>query len=533
MSLEQAKKQKGPFSRFYFGDMPDWFYIVNNVPAYFSTAHNLENAILEFENGHQKAIVIPIIGPVCSGKTTISMLASASIAKTHNNIYGFSGIDGIDIEKTWDVVKDLKGLVLILIDSSSEYFYAINELIDRVLNRPTSCKLCFLIEERSIHFDRNKRHLFRVPADNQHIINIENMNIENAEILYDKAIELGIKFEKMEGQNREASIKQIIDFDDGYKGDLLATLYELSYRNSYHEKLTEEYQEIKESIAISLYLTISIVTASRLSLPINYLAEVHGISINNLAKIFQGELKGKIYSNSTSLTISARHHAIAEFHIENNFGKEQIKDCIINLMKCVARKFTIADIKKHPISYKIYSKILSYHYLTETIFKGKAQYNLIHEIYSTCQSLFSKDGVFWLQYGRFLERDGDINNAVHCFRKGLLLYDSFQIRHALGQILLKRYRIVGNDNDDFTEGLTLLRNEIDSRGETDPYPYAALGNELIKICNSPKTDNTTLELSIKELKELVNKGVNIHKNDKPFMNMLHRYIKLSKNIQIS
>ena len=532
-SLENAKKQKGPFSRFYFGDMPDWFYIANNVPAYFSTASVLEAEILEFEKSDKRAIIIPILGPLCSGKTTISMIVAASLAKTHNNIYKFSGIDGIDIGKTWNVVKDLKGLVLIFIDSSSEYFYAINEIIDNVLTLPTSCKLCFLIEERSIHFDRNKRHLFKIPQENQKIINIGNLNKANAETLYDKALDLGIKFEKMEGQNREQSVNQIIDFESGYKGDLLATLYELSYRNSYHEKLAEEYQEIIDLSAKTIYQTISIVTASRLSIPINYLAEVHGFSINNLAKLLKGELKGKTYSNYTSMTISARHHAIAEFHIENSFKKEELKDCIIELMKCVATKFSIGDIKKHPISYKIYSKILSFHYLTEIIFKNKDQYHFIHEIYSTCQSLFSKDGIFWLQYGRFLERDKDINNAVHCFKKGLNLYDSFQIRHALGQILLKRFRVLNYDIDDFHEGLSLLRNEIDSRGETDAYPYTALGNELIKICHSPKTDTKTLEFCIGELKEIVNRGVNIHKKDQYFMKMLGRYIKLKENIQIS
>lgn len=529
VSLDEARKRKGPYSRFYLGDIPDWFYITNQVPATFKASKQLENCILEFEKSTRKALVIAVLGALGSGKTTTAMSASALLARTHNNIYMFSGDDGIDINHTWNVIKDMKGLVLIFIDAASTYFYAINDLIEKALNHPTSCKLCFLVEERTIHFERNRRHFFKIPKANQEIIEIRELNKEDAGALYDKSKELGINFEKLEGKTRDESIDQIINSDDGYKGDLLATLYELSFRKSYKEKLSEEYYEINEASAKSIYQTISLVTASRLSIPINYLAEAHSLSINSLAKILQGELQSKIHFNGSSMNVSARHHSIAEFHIDNNFEKDAIKERILKLMECVSKKFTVSDIRKHPISYKIYSKMLSFHYLTETLFKGNNLHHHIHDIYSTCQSYFSHDGVFWLQYGRFLERVGDIDGGLHCFRKGLNLYNSFQIRHALGQLILKKYRTNGCiNNEDYNEGLTLLQNEIDSRGGIDAYPYTALGYELLKIIDTNQHEKHHTDT----LKSLINRGLNIHKDDKIFMEMVKKFMNTKEGVQI-
>ena len=538
LEISKAKNKRGVFSRFYFGDLPDWFYIAHNVPATFDIVHKLTREILLFESdSNNKSLVVSIIGPLCSGKTTAAMLICARLAETHTNIYNFCGLDGIDIEKIWNVLKDLKGLVVLLLDASSEYYYAVNELISRVNSRPTACKLCFVLEERTIHFERNQKHLFKIPEDRHKIFKVSALSHSDAEILYEKTIELGITFEKMKNKEKSECIEQIVSFENGYKGDLLATLYELSSRKSYHNQLKEEYSEIYSDEAKNVYQTIALVTASRISIPLNYLAETHGYTINVLAKIIQNELKDKTHSSGSSLTISARHHSIAEFHINNNFEKEPLKNRIIELMliklmHCVGSKFSPEDIKQHPISYKIYNRILSYHYLTEVLFKEKNQYHFIHEIYSVCQNLFSSDGMFWLQYGRFLERDGDINGAIHCLYKGLNLFDSFQTRHALGQMLLKRYRTCGFDENDYQEGLTFLMNEVNLRGEVDPYALTALGNELVKIIQANGVNINKQEDCLLKLKDIVNKGINIHKSDKFFMQMVGRYFELNQKIEI-
>lgn len=527
--LMKVASKKAPFSLFYQGAFPEWFYIRNNVPAAFSSYQQLKNEIIKFEQSDEKAKIIPVIGSLASGKTTTVMLALSDFSKTHNNVYQFSGLDGLDIEPFWNVVKDLKGLVIVFIDASSSYFYAVAEIVKRAIDGRSSCQICFVLEERSIHFDRNIRHFAGVPEKIVSKVTVNNLSREDASLLYDKTLGLGIVFEKLANLKREKAINMLVDFDQGYNGDLLATLYDLSFRKSYHEKLKEEYEEIEEGLAREIFVTISLVTASRLRLPMNYLCEIYSISADNLMTIINTTLKDKVFYRGNSMTLGARHHSIAQFHLENNVNKEELKDKILDLVICMSNKFTVDDIRLHPISYKIYRQVLSYRYLTDDLFKGSLNYEYIREIYSKCQNYFADDGVFWLQYGLFLERDNNLPEAEHCFRKGLALFDSFQLRHALGKLLLKKFRFEGGKkSEDFVEGLKLLMDEIESRGSSDAYPYNSLGSELIKLYESGIQKDFCLE----KLKEIINRGMAAHRTEEVFANMVKRYMAIDKEAEL-
>lgn len=474
----------GPYTRFYFGDMPDWFYISHNVPAKFNTVDSVVRSVLSFKSSNEKANLINIIGSVGSGKTTIALQALSILSQTQDNVYNFMGINGIHIEHLWNVIKDIKGLVVIYIDSAANHFYAVNDVIQRALDNNTGCKLCIITEDRSVQYYRNHRHLYQIPNKIINKIIINTLSRSDASSLLNKADSLGVIYEKLKDLSSEQRINKVVNFDKGYNGDLLATLYDLSSGESYRKKLNDEYQEITSPQARSIYETISLVTACKLPLPLNYLSETENISVSSTMNYLKEDLEGKIHireHGNSMISVTARHYTIAEFHLTKCFTKEKIKDTIIKLMHCMSKKFTIDDIKMHPISYRIYRSTLSYHFLSEQIFSNKDDYKYIHEIYSTCQSLYAHDGVFWLQYGRFLEKDSQVPEALHCFRRGLDLYDSFQIRHALGHLLLKKYRTEGmKEYDEYLEGISWLEGEIKSRA-TDSYSYTSLCSELTKI----------------------------------------------------
>ena len=485
-SINHWSTKTGPFNRFYFGDMPDWFYVSHNVPAKFERVSSILRSTINFKNSDEKIHLINIIGPVGSGKTTSALQALTELSKTEPNIYNFNGINGIQVEYLWDVLKDIKGLTVIYIDAAANHYYAVNEILQRAINSPTGCKLCVITEDRTTQHYRNNRHLYQIPHKNIDRIELKNLSNLDAKSLLIKADELGVSYEKLKHLSENEKIEKLINHDIGYKGDLLATLYDLSSGVSYRNKLNDEYNEIENIQARSIYETISLVTACRLPLPLNYLTEVEGVSINSAIEHIKNELNGKVHLKShsdTLLSVTSRHYSIAEFHLKYCFEKDNIKEHIIKLMQCMSKKFTINDIKKHPISYRIYRNILSYHFLTEQLFTEKNEYALIHDIYSKCQTFFAGDGVFWLQYGRFLEKDGEILEALHCFRRGLDLYDSFQIRHALGHLLLKKYRIDGlKHEEDYREGIAWLDAEINTRG-ADSFPYTSLISELTKLLN--------------------------------------------------
>ena len=424
--IKHWSTKTGPYTRFYFGDIPDWFYISHNVPAMFSYVDKLITTVLSFKNSNDKANLIHIIGSVGSGKTTVALQALSILSRTQENIYNFIGVNGIHVEHLWSVIKDVKGLVVIYIDSAANHFYAVNNIIERALDSNTGCKICVITEDRSTQYYLNNRHLYQIPHKIIHKITLNTLDRDDASKLLEKADSLGVVYEKLKGLNNHKRIEKVISFDEGYKGDLLATLYDLSSGESYRDKLNDEYREILSPEAKSLYEMISLVTACKLPLPLNYLSDSENISVNTAMQYLKKDLDGKVHvreHGKSTIGITARHYTIAEFHLTKCFPKERIKDHI----------------------------------------------------------LYAHDGVFWLQYGRFLEKDKQIPEALHCFRRGLDLYDSFQIRHALGHLLLKKYRTEGmNDEQEYIEGIQWLEGEIKTR-TTDSYSYTTLCSELSKI----------------------------------------------------
>jgi len=496
-SLNHWKTKTGPYTRFYFGDAPDWFYISHEVPAKFSFIRSIKKQILSFYENDEKVKLINIIGSIGSGKTTAAMCSLADIAQTEDNVYNFTGINGIHTDFLWSMLKDFKGVIILYIDNAANHFYAINDILQRVLDNSVNCRLCVITEDRTQQYYRNNRHLYQIPSKHIEKINISTINEPDAKLLLDRSSELGVSYEKLKHLSKHQAINKIVDFDKGYNGDLLATLFDLSSGESYQKKLNDEYEEISEEKAKSIYETISLVTACKLPLPLNYLAEVEDLSISSTLKYLKEDLNGKVHireTNSSEITIQARHNTIAEFHLKNCIKKEDIKLKILSLMECMSTKFQITDIKLHPISYRIYRNILSFHFLTEQIFNKNSLYPMINEIYSSCQKLFSSDGIFWLQYGRFLEKNDNIPDALHCFRRGLDLYDSFQIKHAIGQLLLKKYRNDGYINEsEFDEGIGWLEAEVKTRSG-DAYPYTTLLSELLKIHKEMPNKSVVVEL---------------------------------------
>lgn len=498
-SLSHWKNKTGPYTRFYFGDLPDWFYISHDVPTQFSFITQIKNEVLTFKDSDDKVRLINVIGAVGAGKTTATMSAVARLSTTESNVYNFIGINGISTEYLWSMLKDLKGLVIILIDNAANHFYAINDILQKVLDNSVGCRLCIITEDRSQQYYRNNRHLYQIPRNLIKKIQIDTITKDDALKLIYKSNSLGVIYEKLRNLSQDDAASKIVSFDTGYNGDLLATLFDLSSGESYRKKLTDEYIEITDNRILSIYETITLVTACKLPLPLNYLAEVEGLSISSTLKYLKEELNGKVHirtNSSSEINIQARHSTIAEFHLANCVDKEVIKEKIIKLMQCMSTKFRISDIKLHPISYRIYRQILSYHFLTEQIFNRKSLYHHINEIYSSCQTFFASDGIFWLQYGRFLERNGNNQDAIHCFRRGLDLYDSFQIRHAIGQILLKKYRTEGCVNEDeYMEGISWLEAEVKARS-SDAYPFTTLLTELFKIYKAKKNQDNGVKIKL-------------------------------------
>lgn len=520
-STRKAKQQNGIYSRFFTGDMPDWFYIVNKIPAKFRYADEVIKKINKFlsDYGKSRTLTIFITGRVATGKTTLCRLILHELSKTIEAVYEYDSFDGINVNHVINTIRNTKGTIVLFFDKSSEHFYAIDQISNRYAAEIQGGKLLILIEERDTHFQRNKHHLKSLTDTNSIRLTIPSLEFDNAILLYESLKNVNLTSGKLIDLSPNDAAKLICDTEQGFRGDLLATMLEVTGKKSYQHQLTEEYDEIEDQDAKEIYKLLSIVTAARLSLPITFISEILSLSVSSILSKLREILDSKIYIHDRTKNVSSRHHLIAEYHTKELISDKDKEALIVKIMSCVSKKFNIDQIRTHPLPYRIYKAILHHKFLSETVFTDDR--NPIEGIYSYCQNYFKDDAIFWLQYGLFLYDVQRYPEAEHCYRKGLAIYDSFQIRNALGQVLLKLYSF-GRCSDPYLldEAIDLFRYEISTRGETDPYPYTTCGHGLMDILQIAPDNEEVKEL----LKDISNEGLKHHRSDDYFSGMIKRGI---------
>lgn len=518
--VNEKKALNGLYSRFFTGDPPDWFYISHEVPAKFDFVDDIVLKIKAF--GEKKDIknvfYCVFTGQVACGKTTASMIVLKELARFNNSVYSFKSNDGIDVDKLWRAIKNVKGLLVLHFDKSSEHFYAIKNLSDKVIKQSVGLKVAFVIEERERSFAKNKHQLFSDIEKADIEFHVPKLSHKNASSLIDALNKNGLTGGGIKELDNDQAIQLILDKEKGYRGDILATLCDVVSNKPFWRKLDDDFKEITNVNAIKIFKFLCITSAARMYLPVEYVAEMQGLKVSSIFKLLKTHLSGKIYINDDCSMLSSRHQVIAEYYLDKTLTGPEKRDFIVDLMKCVSKKYKVEDIRYHPLPYRIYKALLSNSYLRFVVFKNEP--NEIENIYSLCQTLFPQDAIFWLQYGKFLHKESRLDEALHCIRKGYDIYDSFQIRHALGHVILDKY-VEDNFVDDelFNEGVELLEYDLTTRPE-DPYPYNTLAQCLLNILEAQFNDGV-----LEKLKEVINSGLKIHRNDSSFQRTVTRYIK--------
>lgn len=521
--LAKSKNKTGVLSRFFSGDAPNWYYLENDVPAKFEAVNQILNSIKSFEKTDARVQLISVIGGVATGKTTLCMLALTEISKFNNAVYFFDPVDGIDVNLLWDALKDAKGVIVLCFDRSSEYFYAINQIALRLQQRDVGVKVAFLVEERVHEYNRNLRHLSDIDNKFRHTIDMREISQNDGKELYRKLKVHGMATGPLEGLEESKAVELILDKDRGFRGDLLATLCEVTSHESFNHKIRDEYGGFASDKSKAIFETVCIVSSLRIDIPLVFLCEIHDVGASQLLRVLEEECSGKIHVRKTKASL--RHFGIAEYIVKRFIDDGTKVQRIIDICRCVSRKFSIEDIRFHPLSYRIYKNALSYRYLTSNI-NGEDRFNSIESIYSSCQTFFSEDGIFWLQYGRFLEKFDRMDDAIHCLRKGLGLYDSFQIRHALGDVLLRAYiKNGGVDEDLYDEGIELLENELSTRGVDDSYVATTFVDRLLDIYEVLQRQEC-----LEHARKILNHFMKIHESDPQFRSIIVRFTKVQASI---
>ena len=133
---------------------------------------------------------------------------------------------------------------------------------------------------------------------------------------------------------------------------------------------------------------------------------------------------------------------------------------------------------------------------------------------------------FWLQYGRFLDRQNKYEDAVICFRTGLSLYETPHILHSLGHVLLKKYihdRLV--DDSEMQEGLNILFSHLNLYGRIDAYFATTLLDMISQIIGNGKVEKHIIDMAT----DVINMSSH-HISNREYNRALQKFIYIRKDI---
>ncbi|WP_229772995.1 tetratricopeptide repeat protein, partial [Burkholderia cenocepacia] len=524
-SIDRAKSESGILRHFVTGAHPEWFYITNNAHARTPRIENLVNLLATtLSDANEGVGLMHVIGPSGSGKTTGIRSALLEIAEKYPYIYEYNSSNGIDINKFISIISGFseKSKSIFVFYNAAEFYYAINSIAFDLQEKIRSYCL-FVLEDRIYDYKVNTRHLSDIQAE-PIVFEFGTLTYEDAKALCTRIGTHAIKLGQFTELPLEKQAGMLMDRERGFNGDLLSALYSLTTHENFETKIFNEYHSVKDENAKTVLSIVSTLNHLGFTVPINYLAGMANIAVPDIEQQINTNLSGIVIDFASRGILSCRHRVIADCYFDNCISHQGTQQQILAILDYLSNKFAIDDIKYHPLPYQIYKSLISFDFLYEKYFPYATRKIDTERTYHQAQKLYGKDGVFWLQFGRFYRKIGRFDDAIDCFRTGLDFYDSFQTRHSLGATLVAKYideKYV--DRALLVEGLDYLEYERLRRGTSDPYPTATICAYLIRICREQPKDMETAE----KLKECINFGLKHFKDDEYFSRQLKLYLKMS------
>lgn len=520
VEMDDAKRQTGILRHFITGAHPDWFYIVNNAHAATLRSRDLTVRIAALMQTQAVGVgALNVIGPSGSGKTTAIRAAMAELVSTYRCMYEFNDAAGIDPDLLVSVISRFSEKSILIFYSASEFFYAISHVINKFSGKSNPFCL-FVLEDRTSDYRQNYQQLkggTPIPP-----FEMGELLIDDARALARKMGESGLRFEGFSDLSPEKQAARIIDKERGYGGDLLSALFSITTHENFEAKVYDEYYSVKDRKASYVLDIAAILDSLSLPLPISYLAGMLDCSVEDIDRYLANDLAGILLYSRKTLQVRCRHRVIATYYFEQCIAGHGSVDLIVGILTFLSRQFTVADIKHHPLSYRIYKELISFEFMYRNYFPSESSERDVEAVYHHAQGLFGNDGIFWLQFGRFYRKTGRLDEAIDCFRTGLGIYDSFQTRHSLGTTLLEKYLLDGcEDMKLYEEGVEALEVEALRRGSQDAYPVSTLITFLSRVVQA-NPSNSDAESKVKRH---VSYAMQHFRDDKYAMNVVSDYFR--------
>ncbi|MEH6504761.1 MAG: SIR2 family protein [Sulfitobacter litoralis] len=412
--------KEGSIREFYKGYKPNWKDILDEVPAELNATKSFVSNI---EQKSKSKGCVALIGPAGSGKTTLLMQAALTLSRsTETPIYYLRE----PVSDFMEVVHALEG-----VNSGTFYLFIdkadiMRDQIAQVLTSKEFYNIRLVISESKSIW--NRRLKIALHTNVSHIEEINFISQTDATAILTKLEAFGpwTRLQKMNPKDRLREVFQ----KSGQQ--LLIGLMEATtglgftqiIRNDYANSGNKEHKDFLILVGLAGIHKVTI-SSSVVGRALTYLGSIS--DVNRLSS----DVEGIVVSNNGRL--SSRHPVYVRKLFEQIVSTEAIEECLIALLKAFSdyEAPVVRSLGKQDGI--VFKSIINHRFVKDMLRGDEAK---ILNVYSTFETIFHTDGLYWLQYGLTLRGFGEHADALDKLKTAREAFNSPHIEHAYAQQLM-------------------------------------------------------------------------------------------------
>lgn len=478
---------------FFAGDLPSWWDIQQNNDAVLSVVYSVRKFVLS------DSVKVPIItGAAGCGKTTTLKRVAQEFAKLKWQVYYFQDESFIDVEATIDVLKSTKGAeTVVIIDNAAEYIDQVDKIIAKLDREKLKIKV--LLAERSNRLERVSDGVVHFELE---FIEMDWLNDSDIQLIINKLTEKD-KLRTLRGKSNE----EMIGFFKNYSNkQLLVAMKELVGGMKFNRIIAKEYLDIQSTLAQSIYATISLCHARKMSVGINTIVRIFMPELNTpelLKMVRSGCLKSIVlYENERLMT---RHYLIAEYllnatELSAKLTGKMKADLLINLMIALSPLVNVNELLKGTPETIIVRNFMDYNHIGHVLGKNLDSIDLF---FRKIKDYYDWNSKYWAQRGLFESERERFADAIDFAEYAVSKDSHFTIKNTLGNVYLKSAASQYADTfikgkELFDKGIEAMEAVLRDRNYTAHKAYNVIFNRTIAFVRKWGVENTQEHINIFE-----------------------------------
>jgi tetratricopeptide (TPR) repeat protein len=504
--LRLAKPPKSGTGEYLLGREPYWYDIVTGAAVAREFEVRLKALI---ENSGARTVLLT--GTAGSGKSTTLMRLALSYHAEGKEVLVLNSQHNTIFRLTSRAVKDADADVLV-IDDIDNYGYNSTNFINQLLS--DSSKLRVIGALRSNRYERLEVGA-RIDRDSSVVFGIPPLEDSDIDLLLDaltKANRLGY----LKGLPRP---KQIDIFRDKAGRQLLVAMIEATSNQRFDEKIASECHDLVQERDLALiYGIVAVATHLRNFLTRDEILLAAGDSSNRTLNRIESLLNQQLFASFDGNHIQLRHRVIADKVVDYYKSEGILSDPLEGLFWMLATK-AHPEVSKYSREAKFLRRLMSH----ELLINLTSDVETPRRAYASVESLVNWNYHYWLQRGSYEVEVGNIDLAENFLNQALSMApDDYKVQTEWAYMSLKRASLNPSAIEAPTraeEAFKHLEEAIESRGDTDSYPYHVLGSQGLGWVRRAVISKEEKRNTLSRLERIVGDGIKLHPLEKDLIQL--------------